>query len=297
MSLQPRPGAEIPPLTMRVARASNPRGTTAMWIRDRLDGLWNDEDFTAWYPRDGRPGLSPAQLAVVCVLQYAMNLSDRQAAEAVRCRIDFKYALGQELEDPGFHHSVLSDFRDRLAEGDRADRLLGLALTRIRRAGLLKGRGKQRTDSTYVLSAARELTRLELVTEAVRAVLENVVRDAPELLDELVTAEGPNATGGRCACAPSPATPSPGLIRWVPTPANCCSDSTPASPAAPFRRRPRYSERSWSSTSWWTGAAGSGRAPNTMASHLRGCRSSRRMRPRPASHGAATLAGRATSRM
>ncbi|KOG43882.1 IS1182 family transposase [Streptomyces decoyicus] len=140
MSLQPRPGAEIPALTVRVARAGNPHGTTAMWIRDRLDGLFSDEDFTAWYPRDGRPGLSPAQPAIVCVLQYALNLSDRQAAEAVRCRIDFKYALGLEPEDPGFHHSVLSDFRDRLAEGDRADRLLVLTLTRIRRAGLLKGR-------------------------------------------------------------------------------------------------------------------------------------------------------------
>lgn len=188
MSLQPHSGAEIPPLTARVARAANAKGTTAMWIRDRLDGLWRDEDFAAWYPRDGRPGLSPAQLATVCVLQYAMNLSDRQAAEAVRCRIDFKYALGLDLDDPGFHHSVLSDFRDRLAEGDRADRLLGLALTRIRRAGLLKGRVTQRTDSTHVLSAARELTR-ELVTEAVRAVLEEVARDAPEVLDELVTAE------------------------------------------------------------------------------------------------------------
>jgi transposase len=189
MSVHPRPGDEIPPLTIRVARAANPRGTTAMWIRDRLDGLWNDEDFAAWYSRDGRPGLSPAQLATVCVLQYVMNLSDRQAAEAVRCRIDFKYALGLDLEDPGFHHSVLSDFRDRLAEGDRADRLLGLALTRIRRAGLLKGRGKQRTDSTHVLAAARELTRLELVTETMRAVLEELARQAPELLDELVTAE------------------------------------------------------------------------------------------------------------
>jgi hypothetical protein len=77
------------------------------------------------------------------VLQYAMNLSDRQAAEAVRCRIEFTYAPGLDLDDPGFHHSVLSDSRDRLAEGDRADRLPGLALTRIRRAGLLKGRVTQ----------------------------------------------------------------------------------------------------------------------------------------------------------
>ncbi|WP_078917268.1 transposase [Streptomyces sp. NRRL S-813] len=108
---------------------------------------------------------------------------------AVRCRIDFTYALGLELEDPGFHHSVLSDFRDRLAAGDRADRLLALALTRIRRAGLLEGRCTQRTDSTHILSAARELTHLELVTEAVRAVLEAMAHHAPEVLDELVTAE------------------------------------------------------------------------------------------------------------
>ncbi|XUL85526.1 IS1182 family transposase [Streptomyces galilaeus] len=189
MSIRPRSGVQIPPLTARVARASNPRGTTAIWVRDRLDGLWRDEDFVAWYPQDGRPGLSPAQLATVCVLQFLHGLSDRQAAEAVRCRIDFKYALGLELDDPGFHHSVLSDFRDRLAQGDRADALLDLMLERLRTAGLVKERGRQRTDSTHVLATARELTRLELVTEAVRAALEELARDAPEMLDGLVTAE------------------------------------------------------------------------------------------------------------
>jgi hypothetical protein len=67
--------------------------------------------------RDGRPGISPAQLATVSVLQFLLDLSDRDAAEAVRCRIDFKYALGLDLDDPGFHHSVLGDFRERLLEG------------------------------------------------------------------------------------------------------------------------------------------------------------------------------------
>jgi hypothetical protein len=71
-----------------------------MWVRDRLDGLWADEDFAGWYPRDGRPGISPAQLATVSVLQFLLDLSDRDAAEAVRCRIDFKYALGLDLDDP-----------------------------------------------------------------------------------------------------------------------------------------------------------------------------------------------------
>jgi len=102
-----------------------------MWVRDRLDGPWRDEDFQAWYPRGGRPGLSPAQLAAVSVLQFLPGLSGRGAAEAVRCRIDFKYALGLHLDDPGFHHSVLGDFRDRLLEDERADRLLDLALARL----------------------------------------------------------------------------------------------------------------------------------------------------------------------
>ncbi|MDX3075920.1 transposase [Streptomyces sp. MI02-7b] len=133
MSVRPRPGSEVPALTARMTRTGNPAGTAAMWVRDRLDGLWRDEDFADWYPRDGRPGLSPAQLATVSVLQFLLGLSDRDAAEAVRCRLDFKYALGLDLDDPGFHHSVLTDFRDRLLEEGRTDRLLDLALARLRR--------------------------------------------------------------------------------------------------------------------------------------------------------------------
>lgn len=158
-------------------------------MRDRLDGLWHDEDFAGWYPRDGRPGLSPAQLATVCVLQFLLGLSDRQAAEAVRCRIDFKYALAMELDDPGFHHSVLADFRERIAQDDRADRLLDLALARLKEAGLVRERTTQRTDSTHILAAVRDLTRLELVTEAVRAALEEVARTAGHLLVDLVDEE------------------------------------------------------------------------------------------------------------
>lgn len=160
-----------------------------MWVRDHLDGLWSDEDFVSWYPRDGRPGLSPAQLATVCVLRFLLNLSDRQAAEAVRCRIDFKYALAMDLDDPGFHHSVLTDFRDRLGGNDRADQLLSLALDRIRDAGMIKERGRQRTDATQVLAAARELTRPESTPEAVRAALEEASRNTPGVLDDRVDAD------------------------------------------------------------------------------------------------------------
>ncbi|MFE7805248.1 transposase, partial [Streptomyces sp. NPDC057430] len=130
-----------------------------------------------------------AQLATVCVLQFLLGLSDRQATEAVRCRIDFKYALAMELDDPGFHHSVLGDFRDRLTQDDRADHLLDLVLARLKEAGLVAERGRQHTDSTHVLAAVRDLTRLEMITEAMRAVLENTARIAPYALVDLVTEE------------------------------------------------------------------------------------------------------------
>jgi transposase len=181
-----------------------------MWVKDRLNGLWGDEDFLDWYPRDGRPGLSPAQLATVCVLQFLLDLSDRQAAEAVRCRIDFTYALAMELDDPGFHHSVLSDFRARLIEGDRADRLLDLALARLTEAGLVREGGTQRTDSTHVLAAVRDLTRLELITEAVRAALEEIAGAAPQLLVGLVDEQWGRRYGRPVRLGKNPTGPRPG---------------------------------------------------------------------------------------
>ena len=207
MSIRPRLGVEVPELTARVARASNPAGTTAMWVRDRLDGLWDDEDFAGWYPRDGRPGISPAQLATVSVLQFLLSLSDRDAAEAVRCRIDVKYALGLDLDDPGFHHSVLGDFRERLAEEGRADQLLDLALARLKEAGLVRERTARRTDSTHVLAAVRGLTRLELVTEAVRAALEEVARTAGDALEGLVDDDWGRRYGRPVRLGKNPARP------------------------------------------------------------------------------------------
>ncbi|WP_234426165.1 IS1182 family transposase [Streptomyces kebangsaanensis] len=183
-----------------------------MWVRDRLDGLWRDEDFADWYPCDGRPGLSPAQLATVCVLQFVLGLSDRQAAEAVRCRIDFKYAMAMELDDPGLHHSVLADFRERLTEGDRADRLLDLAPARLKEAGLVRERTTQRTDSTHVLAAVRDLTRLEMVTEAVRAALEEVAGTAPRLLDELVDEEWGSRYGRPVRLGKNPTKPKTRIL-------------------------------------------------------------------------------------
>ena len=102
MSLRARSYQRIPTRTVLTAWAACPKGTPAMLMRDRLDVVFEDEEFADLYPKDGRPGLSPGQLALVSVLQFAENLSDRAAANAVRTRIDWKYALGLELDDPGF---------------------------------------------------------------------------------------------------------------------------------------------------------------------------------------------------
>lgn len=87
-------GAEVPALTRDVARAAFPKGCLAMRIRDGLGPLFSDEDFKAAFGVRGRPGISPGRLALVNVLQFAENLTDRQAAHAVRARIDVKYLLG-----------------------------------------------------------------------------------------------------------------------------------------------------------------------------------------------------------
>src|SRR5919109_1621520 len=90
-------------------------------------------------------------------IQFAEGLSDRQAADAVRSRIDWKYVLGLDLTDPGFDHTVLSEFRTRLVAGKVEALLLDTLLTLARTQGLLKARGRQRTDSTHVLAPIRVL--------------------------------------------------------------------------------------------------------------------------------------------
>src|SRR5919205_2333845 len=107
MSLHPEPLGPVPDETARVARAAFPRGTTWLRLRDELGPIYADASFAGLFPTHGQPAEVPWRLALVTVMQFAEGLSDRQAAEAVRARIDWKYALGLALTDPGFHFSVL----------------------------------------------------------------------------------------------------------------------------------------------------------------------------------------------
>ncbi|MGW5695573.1 transposase, partial [Streptomyces asiaticus] len=115
--------------------------------------------------------MSPGMLALVSVLQYAERLTDRQAADAVRGRIDWKYALGLQLADPGFNFSVLSEFRDRLIAHGLEQQILDAILAQCSKRGLLRAGGRARTDSTHVIACTRDLNRLEFVTETMRCAL------------------------------------------------------------------------------------------------------------------------------
>jgi transposase len=165
MSLRPQPIAPIPEQTARVAQAAFPKGHPYLTLREHLGTMFQDDDCAALFPAWGYPGLPPWRLALVTIMQFREQLSDRQAAEAVRARIDWKYLLGLDLTDPGFDFSVLSEFRDRLLAGSAEVLLLDKLLERCRTMGLLKARGQQRTDSTHVLAAIRVMNRLELVAE------------------------------------------------------------------------------------------------------------------------------------
>jgi transposase len=185
MSLHPHVITPVPEDTTRVARAAFPKGHPYLTFRDALGTIFQDEDFAALFPAWGQPGLPPWRLALVTLMQFRENLADRQAAEAVRARIDWKYLLSLELTDPGFDFSVLSEFRDRLLAGSAEALLLDKLLERCRTMGVLKARGQQRTDSTHVLAAIRVMNRLELVAETLRAALNELATVAPAWLQAM----------------------------------------------------------------------------------------------------------------
>lgn len=189
MCLHPESISPVPEITARVAKAAFPKGNRYMRLRDELGGVYNDEDFAELYPDRGQSALAPWRLTMILIMQFLENLSDRQTADAVRGRIDWKYALSLELEDDGFDFSVLSEFRDRLIEGGREKQILDKMLSKFGELGLLKSRGKARTDSTHILAAIKELTRLEHLEETLKYALNTLAAFAPTWLEGILTPE------------------------------------------------------------------------------------------------------------
>lgn len=202
MSLQPRESYQVPEETARVARAIFPEGNLIMRLYDELGMLFHDHDFADLFPPEGQPAEAPVRLALATLLQFMEGLTDRQAADAVRTRIDWKYLLCLELTDPGFDHTVLSEFRTRLLNQEAERRVFDAVLHLARTRSLLKAGGRQRTDSTHVLGAMHAMTRMEAVQETLRHALNGLATTAPEWLrahskSEWVERYGPRASDYR----------------------------------------------------------------------------------------------------
>ena len=179
MSLKSSPIPPIPEVTACVARAAFPHGTVVMQLRDALGTISTDEVFADLFPTHGQPAEAPWRLALVTIFQFLEGLTDRQAADAVRDRLAWKYALSLELTDVGFDHTVLSEFRSRLVKGGAEQRLLDLLLERCRQGGWLKAGGRQRTDSTHVLARIRALNRTLRVAQTMVYALNVLSEVAP----------------------------------------------------------------------------------------------------------------------
>ena len=188
MSLPAPLGDVIPEQTIQVARAAFPKGHPYRRMRDALGPIDTNPQFAPLCSHTGRPAAAPAQLALSTIMQFAEGLSDVQAADAVRARIDWKYALALELTDPGFDASVLCEFRQRLITGQAELLLFETMLTRFREQGLLKAKGRQRTDSTHVLAAIQRLTRLECLGDTLRHARNVLATVAPDWLQSWVPA-------------------------------------------------------------------------------------------------------------
>jgi transposase len=181
----PQPAPEIVAAVAAMYQGKRERPLPVM-VRDQLGEWLSDEQFAGAYGRRGKPAWPPGRLALVTIFQMAEDLTDRQAAEAVRTRIDWKYALGLDLADPGFDDSILSEFRARVAGGGLDQVALDTLIERLAADGLVPARGKMRTDSTHVVSAVRDLNRLELAGESVRACLEALAVAAPHVVAHLL---------------------------------------------------------------------------------------------------------------
>lgn len=182
MSLQARTSYVVPGDTARIARAIFPEASPVMRMLDELHMIVEDRDFADLFPTRGQPAEAPVRLALATLLQFMEGLTDRQAAHAVRTRIDWKYVLCLELADAGFDHTVLSEFRSRLLEHKAERRLFDAVLGLAKARGVLKAGGRQRSDSTHVLGAMRAMTRMEGAAETLRHALDVLATTAPEWL-------------------------------------------------------------------------------------------------------------------
>ena len=198
MSLKPQPSRSMPEETASVVSPLLPADSPYKLVGDELYEQYDEADYVDLYSPEGKPAISPVDLAFVTAFQFMENLSDRQAADALRLRLDWKYALHLPLDYAGFNFSVLSEFRSRVIKHQAEARVFESVLKQLQALGLIKRRGRQRTDSLAVLTKVRHLSRLERVVETLRLALRALLEEDPEWTRATVPPTWEELYGARC---------------------------------------------------------------------------------------------------
>ena len=197
MSLKPKPPRRMPEDVGRLEHLLA-KDSPYRLIGNSLYERYDEAKFADLYHPEGQPGVSPVLLAFVTIFQFLEKLSDRMAAEAVRVRLDWKYALHLPLDYAGFHYSVLSEFRARVTNHQAEARLFDSVLKQLQDLGLVKRGGRQRTDSLAILTKVRDLTRLEQLVETVRLALRALLKADPTWTRANVPVSWEELYGERC---------------------------------------------------------------------------------------------------
>lgn len=201
MSFKPRAPRPMPDDLARLGPKLLRCDSPYRLVGEQLYEQYDEADYVDLYHPEGKPAVSPVLLSFVTAFQYMEGLGDRAAAEAVRVRLDWKYALHLPLDYEGFNFSVLSEFRDRVIEHQAEARLFERLLEQLRDLGLIKRRGRQRTDSLAVLTKVRDLGRLELAVETLRLALRALLAEDPDWTRATVPPTWEERYGQRCVAA------------------------------------------------------------------------------------------------
>jgi transposase len=182
MPIQSAPFPPIPRDTARAAQAAFGKGNIYVMIGDQIEPLLAEADLTDLAAAMDKPTATLGMLALVTAFQSAENLPDRRAAEAVRTRTDWKYALHLPLEGPGFDPLMLCEFRQHALRDPAAQQAFGQVLDHLAEIGLLRRLGHPRAGAAEVLIAVCTMSRLERLAEAMHITLEALATRQPEWL-------------------------------------------------------------------------------------------------------------------
>jgi transposase len=198
VSFKPKPPRLMPKDLAELGSKLLPPSSPYRLVGEQLYEQYDEAEFADLYHVEGKPGLSPVLLSFVTAFQYLEGLSDREAAAAVRLRLDWKYALHLPLDYAGFNYSVLSEYRDRVLAHQAEARLFDRLIEQLQGLGLIKQRGRQRTDSLAVLTKVRDLNRLERVCETLRLAVRALLGADPAWTRSTVPPNWEERYGERC---------------------------------------------------------------------------------------------------